>query len=351
MGVIYKITNLINNKIYIGQTKIPEPKRWQAHVWNANNNSNNDCPYLNNAINKYGKENFKREIIEECSNELLSEREKYWIKYYDTTNREKGYNLTQGGDGYTKYNDEDILNAYEKTLSVRSGAKLLNMSSCQFSKRLRSLGIIAYNTTIFQFDLDGNYIATYNSFAEAVRILNGKEMNNACRKNYKYKNYIWIYEDENISIQQVLEELNKKNYKEKIIQQFTLDTKELVGEYVSALEASKKTGIDYASIKAALRGEQVSSGDYLWHKINSNLSLQERYNKYLLSRRCCQIDELNEKGEIIATYPSAGFVEKRDNLSYNCVKMVCDGKKKSVNNRFFQYNNKEKRKLLSMDLI
>ena len=69
MGVIYKITNLINNKIYIGQTRMSEPQRWQSHIWHAYNDPENDCIYLCNAIKKYGRENFKREILEQTTDE------------------------------------------------------------------------------------------------------------------------------------------------------------------------------------------------------------------------------------------------------------------------------------------
>ena len=68
MGYIYKITNNINGKIYIGQTRVTEPQRWQQHVWHAYNDSYNDSLLLCQAIKKYGKENFTRAIVEECDN-------------------------------------------------------------------------------------------------------------------------------------------------------------------------------------------------------------------------------------------------------------------------------------------
>lgn len=94
---IYKITNNINNKVYIGQSRTIE-KRWIKHK-NASNNPNDhnyDTP-LHRAFRKYGVNNFKFEIIEECSIDKLDEREIYWINYYDSFT--KGYNLTLGGDG------------------------------------------------------------------------------------------------------------------------------------------------------------------------------------------------------------------------------------------------------------
>ena len=69
MGVIYKITNQINGKFYIGKTVLTEPQRWQQHLYYAQNGQGDkDCPCLCNAILKYGKENFIREILEEVDN-------------------------------------------------------------------------------------------------------------------------------------------------------------------------------------------------------------------------------------------------------------------------------------------
>jgi len=52
-------------------------------------------------MRKYGVENFSFEIIEKCSKEELNDREVYWIEYFDSTNREKGYNYGSGGNNFT----------------------------------------------------------------------------------------------------------------------------------------------------------------------------------------------------------------------------------------------------------
>lgn len=94
---IYKITNKIDGKSYIGQSRNIE-KRWQAHRTKSfqENDHSYNTPFYR-AIRKYGIDNFTFEIIEECKISELNEKEKYWIQKYDTFFN--GYNLTLGGDG------------------------------------------------------------------------------------------------------------------------------------------------------------------------------------------------------------------------------------------------------------
>lgn len=92
-GYIYKITNNFNDKIYIGQTARDIDTRFAEHCSETRGHSR-----LHNAIQKYGWRNFKIEEIEKIPLSKLDEREIYWIKYYDSTNKEKGYNITKGGN-------------------------------------------------------------------------------------------------------------------------------------------------------------------------------------------------------------------------------------------------------------
>lgn len=92
------IKNNINGKIYIGKSNDIET-RIKAHF---SENEHNRTPHkpLYKAMKKYGQENFSIIVLEECSPELLNEREKYWIKEYNSTNNDIGYNILPGGDGF-----------------------------------------------------------------------------------------------------------------------------------------------------------------------------------------------------------------------------------------------------------
>lgn len=95
-GVIYKVTNILNGKVYIGQTTYLLDTRIAYHIFHALNNQDN--MYFHKAIRKYGKKNFKWEILAQChSLKELNEKEKLLIEKYNTFRN--GYNLNLGGSG------------------------------------------------------------------------------------------------------------------------------------------------------------------------------------------------------------------------------------------------------------
>lgn len=98
-GYIYKTTNLVNNKIYIGQHKWTGPEIDHKYFGSGK--------ILKEAIKVYGKENFKCEVLEWCESfEELNKKERYWEKFYGLPDpkREIGYNITTGGQGVPGYN-------------------------------------------------------------------------------------------------------------------------------------------------------------------------------------------------------------------------------------------------------
>lgn len=90
-GLIYLVRNLANNKTYVGQTKIGTKKRLRDHWRDAKRGS---TTYFHRAMRKHGRENFSIEVIEECSIDLLAEREIHFISLM-----KPDYNLTKGGQG------------------------------------------------------------------------------------------------------------------------------------------------------------------------------------------------------------------------------------------------------------
>ena len=120
---IYKITNKLNNKIYIGQTYNKTIyDRFARHIGEANPHHPS---LIDRAIYKYGKDNFVIEQIDEASSlDELNNKEKYWIKYYNSTDRTIGYNLTSGGNGgntYLNKTDKEMQQIKEKISKSNSG--------------------------------------------------------------------------------------------------------------------------------------------------------------------------------------------------------------------------------------
>lgn len=91
MTIIYKATNVVNGKCYVGKTVKPLPKRRDQHEKSSRTTG------FQGALKKYGPENFQWVILEECNLQQASAREIFWIETLNSMN--DGYNLTSGGDG------------------------------------------------------------------------------------------------------------------------------------------------------------------------------------------------------------------------------------------------------------
>lgn len=182
MNYIYKITNKINNKIYIGKTSYSLEKRFQEHCRDSKKLELQNRP-LYSAMRKYGIENFVIELIEECDDENVNARECYWIKYYNACHY--GYNATLGGEGACIYNHEEIaefLKYCPHTIKaveyfgccpdvVRSVAKIYNIKLLPVELKInKEKAVVAYDKNT------GKLVSRFNSMAEAARwcYLNGK---------------------------------------------------------------------------------------------------------------------------------------------------------------------------------
>lgn len=169
-GIIYKITNTINGKVYIGKTLETMEKRWKEHQKDSLRFT--DRP-LYRAMNKYGIEKFIIEVVEEPEVELLSQRECYWIEHYNSYHF--GYNATLGGDGKVLYDYQQIVNKYLEGALVKEIAEEFECSVDTVSKAL-SLANIDSNANsrkkaskpVFMCETNGTIIKEFQSRAEAA---------------------------------------------------------------------------------------------------------------------------------------------------------------------------------------
>lgn len=221
MGIIYKIENIVTHETYIGQTKFSLDKRWRQHIKEAKeamDGKRQSFPYFHRMIIKYGEDNFKPIILEECENNLLDERETYWINYYNSF--EKGLNSQKGGT---------------KTGIVQK---------------------------VSEFSTKGEYIKTYNSASDASieRKISASNIRHCCNGDYKTcAGSIWQWGDS-----QKLERELPQNYgKERVVFQFDKQNN-FIKEYSSIAAAARESQINYNSIYNVCRGTQKTAGGYKW---------------------------------------------------------------------------------------
>lgn len=206
MAYIYKITNKINQKSYIGKTIKTIEERFKEHIYDSKRRCEENRP-LYSAMNKYGIENFTIETIEECSNEVASEREQFWIQAYATF--KNGYNATIGGDGkpYIDYNL--VVELYKQFKNQKKVAEVMGIHLSTVSYILDIMNIekiskyevgkLNLGKPIKQIDKNtGEIIHIYDTVAEAKRALGIKNSNShiteVCRGKRKTAyGYKWEY--------------------------------------------------------------------------------------------------------------------------------------------------------------
>lgn len=128
---IYKITNKINNMVYIGQTIVSISNRWRDHCSVGSN-----CTYLSRAITSYKKQNFTIEQIDSALTiDELNQKEIYWIAFYNSTNQEFGYNLSIGGDSSPCHEDTKIKIGLSNTGKKRTDEAKEKMRNAQLGKK------------------------------------------------------------------------------------------------------------------------------------------------------------------------------------------------------------------------
>ena len=202
MGHIYKVTNKINDKVYIGQTARPIKIRWEQHVRESYMPIEPYHSALHLAIRKYGVDSFDVTELEECDNSLMDEREIYWIDYYDSYYN--GYNLSFGGGGWRKCDDKKLMELWESGCHIVDIANELDIDRSTVVTHLRSFGVSKEETMlrglraggekrrspVYYYDIDGNYVGEYVSLQAAVEAFGGIKI--SAHSKYKlYGGYQW----------------------------------------------------------------------------------------------------------------------------------------------------------------
>lgn len=217
MQGIYKITNTINGKFYIGQT-LDFKQRWRKHKQCKDNYP------LYNAFRKYGIKNFTFEILEIVEdNKKLTEREEYY---------------------YNKMRPEYNLKSPKQTENNRLSKKVIQIS-------IKDLSILN----------------TFKSLSEASRntgIATGSISKVCKRKARRAGDFYWCYEKDYTINWKPLESTAKEAQKIAMIDK---NTNEIIKIFKSMTKASKETGIPSGNISMACNQKLETTGGYKWKKI------------------------------------------------------------------------------------
>lgn len=268
-----------SNKKYIGITKNSLKQRLKSGY----------NKYFTNAINKYGYENIQIEILEEnLSLEEASQKERYYIHLYDTTNRDKGYNITSGGEGGQGFYDYyEVAEYYKK--SNYNFKETLNYFQCQSKTLLNILELYGFdrkeivsqlnrqryieqnkNVAVIQYDLSGNYIQDYitvQDAAKAVGLLQPHGIIEVCKnERNKAGGYYWRFRQDYDVIPKkiVIDTFLSKHWMVKV-GQYTKDG-ELLNIFNSIKEANLSLGksANDSCITAVCKGRRKSAYGYIW---------------------------------------------------------------------------------------
>ena len=208
MAFIYKITNDINQKVYIGKTERSIEERFKEHCRAYNYEQVEKRP-LYAAMKKYGTEHFHVELVEETDNP--EEREQYWIKFYNSYG--DGYNATMGGDSKRYMDYDEMINIYQAVQNMNKTAKIAGQCAKQISQILKNANVPILSSqeisrkqnskSVVQTDKQNNFVAEFSSAAEAGRSINKPNTHiNACcnHKRQTAYGYKWYFAEEYYSI-------------------------------------------------------------------------------------------------------------------------------------------------------
>lgn len=247
--VIYCITNLVNGKIYIGQTIYKNPnKRWTKHKYDTGVGS---LCAIHMAMRKHGIDSFNFEVIDESASDLdeLNDLESFYVSFYDTF-KSRGYNMTSGGES-TEVSDETRNKISKgntgkiKTLETREKIRQANIGKKLSEETKKKI------SDAVSGEKNGFYGRKHSD--ETKEKLSEASRGNTFRLGKKHTDETKL-------------KMSESQFKSKYHKIAVLKIQEgvIVSEYKSINEAERQTGIDSSSISAVCKGKRKTAGGFKW---------------------------------------------------------------------------------------
>lgn len=248
-GEIYLMTCIVTNKHYVGQTrthykngntykKFGHKGRFNAHINEALSNTKKECPKLNRAIRKHGKDNFKVKLILTCELIELDHYETYYIEKYDSINN--GYNATYGGR--TGFITEEICKNISNTLNTQFDNKKY--------EKIKDIDIKKIKLCLVESDNRKTISLYINDCIKFDFGKHPKDLKSSLERAEKFALNIANNKQEDIIVQDKLEQMTSlKNYKKE--DKLVINSKTQV-KYNDQKRYDKYSNIDITSISIKL---------------------------------------------------------------------------------------------------
>lgn len=307
MGYIYKVTNKINNCVYVGQTSKTLSKRWSQHIkesYEALDGTRKSFPYFHRAIIKYGVENFYPEVIEECDNNILDEREQYWIKYFNSY--QNGYNATVGGQKLGKTN----------SLNSKAARKVI------------------------QYSIQGEFIQVYDKASIAAKAVgvDDSRVRDACNQKTKTSGgFQWRWYEENFP--KIIGEVETPHTTGRKIIQYNLKGDQ-VHVYESIIEAAKINGYNYGNINRVLNQNSGTAYGYYWSYAECEPTLRKEKvekPKQWEQKTHLSVAQYTKDGKFIKNFTSIKQASEETGIKTTAIRYVCEGKHKTTGGYHWEY--------------
>lgn len=324
-GVIYKCLCITTNKVYIGQTYRNLEDRIKQHIRESfNNNSSSYNYHFHRAIRKYGKENFKWEVIEtiqasslENLQELLNSLEIKYISRYDSYHN--GYNSTLGGNSATKdtkeiiayYENGNILGIYENSKHVSQYFNISQHVVQTVCRRVQKYAVTSFGRIIFRYNgdnylekeisevkrdnrnkkvcsynLDGILLIQFNTAQEAAKFYEVKTqyISKNCSKKSSFvqckdDRIIFRYEGQ-IPTQEELDKASAvQSDCKKCVQAIDSVTGQVLGVFRTMSDAGRTFGTKGNKVSEVCSGKRKTSGTYKGNPVTYEVITYENYSK------------------------------------------------------------------------
>lgn len=291
-----------NGKRYVGITSRKPEYRWNEGKGYKYN------PHLHNAIQKYGWENFVKEIIADNLPELFAkELEVFYIKEWDLMNPIKGYNQTIGGDGAPGL--------------VRTEAAKKNAKEGQRGSTTKK---------VLQFNVDGTFIKEFDTMTEAYREtgVHYSKISLVCNGTRKTSGgSMWRFADIERDIEGNIKPAtpNKKPSQKKVFQYEVDGT--LINTYVSTMEAAKAIGVDNSVICAVCNGKRKTFKGYVFRYEGS---LFKGYSDFKPNGFRKKVKKMNLNGQELEVYNSLSEAASKNKTTAGNIGNCCRGISKSA---------------------